>query len=380
MIIKKQKKKLKKKIKVAIFISDVGFGHMVRQREIIFLLLKKIKNIEITIVNDLQIEILKETFENKIKYIKRFNNIELLKTKNGFFDKKNTIKTLDIWNSKLNNDFIFFKKNFKNCDFIISDFVPQVFYYSKKLKIKCYGVCHFTWSWYFEKAYSNKKKLIVQKIKKYENMATKIFFPPLTPNEINKNISDSKIIRNVNFITKSYQTANVDNKKKTFLIMDNGTQTLSNLISETVPYLSKMKNYIFYIGISSLNNSATEMILKSNNLMPVTSLKGMYSYIGKVDHVIVRGGFNSITECLFFKKPAIFMNEKFNPEIDENLKIVFDKNLGAVMNKEDWKLNFSKRIEKFIKNEVKIIKKNLEKYNFQDNGADQILKTILKDN
>ena len=36
-----------KKIKVAIFISDVGFGHMVRQREVIYLLLKKIKNIEI---------------------------------------------------------------------------------------------------------------------------------------------------------------------------------------------------------------------------------------------------------------------------------------------------------------------------------------------
>ena len=121
------------------------------------------------------------------------------------------------------------------------------------------------------------------------------------------------------------------------------------------------------------------MILKSNNMIPVTTLKGMYSYIGKVDHVIVRGGFNSITECLFFKKPAIFMNEKFNPEIDENLKIVFDKNLGAIMNKEDWKLNFSKRIDMFIKNEVNLIKKNLNRQNFQYNGASQLLKTILKD-
>ena len=81
-----------KKIKVGIFISDVGFGHMVRQREIIQLFLKRIKNIEITIVNALQIEILKENFGDKVKYIKRFNNIELTKTKNGFFDAKKNYK------------------------------------------------------------------------------------------------------------------------------------------------------------------------------------------------------------------------------------------------------------------------------------------------
>ena len=378
MITKKQKKKLKK-TKVAIFISDVGFGHMVRQREIIRQLLKKIKNVEITLVNGLQIEILKETFDDKVRYIKRFNNIELLKTKEGYFGREKSIKTLDIWNKNLRSDFIFFKKNFKSFDFIISDFVPQVFYYSKKLNIKCYGVCHFSWSWYFETVYQNKKKKIVNKMKKYENMATKIFLPPLTPQGVYSNIYSVNKIKNINFIIQAYKARNTTNKKKTFLIMDNGTRTLSKLISETVPFLKKLKNYIFYIGISSLSNSATEMILKSSNMIPVTTLKRMYSYIAKVDHVIVRGGFNSITECLLFKKPAIFMNEKFNPEIDENLKIVFDKNLGAIMNKNDWKLNFAKRIDMFVKNEASLIKINLKKYHFQYNGADQLLKTILKD-
>lgn len=369
-----------KKIKVAIFISDVGFGHMVRQREIIYLLLKKIKNVEITVINGLQIEVLKETFGNKINYIKRFNNIELLKNKKGFFDKKNTLNTLDIWNNNLKKDLLFFKKNFLNFNFIISDFVPQVFFYSKKFKINCYGVCHFTWSWYFGKVYDREKKQIISKMKKFENMAKKIFFPPLTPKGVFEKIVDNHKIKDVNFITKSYETANFVNKKKTFLIMDSGTQTLSNLISETVPYINKMKNYIFYVGISSLNNKAIETILRSNNILPVTTLKGMYSYIGKVDYVIVRGGFNSITECLFFKKPAIFMNEKFNPEIEENLKSILGHNLGATMTENDWKSNFSKRIDKFVKNEVKIIKKNLKKYNFQDNGANQILKNILMEN
>lgn len=352
---------------------------MVRQREIIQLLLKKIKNIEITIVNALQIEILKENFGDKVKYIKRYNNIELIKTKSGFFDIKNTIKTLDHWNKNLNKDFLFFKKNFQNHHLIISDFVPQIFYFSKKFNINCYGVCHFTWSWYFDLLYSDKKKMIISKMNKYENMAKRIFFPPFTPEKVQNKIFDKEKIENINFITKLYQTSNIDHKKKTFLIMDSGTKTLSKLISDTIPYISKMKKYIFYIGISSLTKEAVEMILNSNNILPVTTLKGMYSYIGKVDHVIVRGGFNSITECLLYKKPAIFMNEKYNPEIDQNLKIIFDNNLGSIMSHNDWKFNFKKKIEKFIKNEVSIIKKNLKKFNLNNNGAEQILKKITLD-
>jgi UDP-N-acetylglucosamine:LPS N-acetylglucosamine transferase len=376
---KKQKKKLKK-IKVAFFISDVGFGHMVRQREIINLLLSKIKNIKITIVNGLHIEILRETFGNKVNYIKKFNNIELLKTKNGFFDKKKTLKTLDIWNDNLDSDLLFFKKNFIDFNFIISDFVPQVFYYSKIFKINCYGICHFTWSWYFKKVYSNKKKLIISKINKYENLAKKIFFPPFTPDGVYKNFPRRDIFKKVNFIIRSYKNVNFDNKKKTILIMDSGTRTLSNLISETIPYIQKMKKFNFYIGISSLNSKAVQLILKSNNILPVANLKGMYSYIEKVDYVIVRGGFNSITECLFFKKPSIFMNEKFNPEVEENLKLVSIHKFGATMTQKDWNSNFSKRIEFFIKNEVKLIRQNLKNYKFNNNGAEQILKFILKDN
>ena len=60
-----------KKVKVAIFISDVGFGHMVRQREIIRQLFKSFKNLEITVINFEHIEILKENFGKKINYKKK---------------------------------------------------------------------------------------------------------------------------------------------------------------------------------------------------------------------------------------------------------------------------------------------------------------------
>jgi len=54
--------------KVCIFISDEGYGHIIRQSAIISLLLKKIKNIKITVVTKSKIILLKERFGNKILF------------------------------------------------------------------------------------------------------------------------------------------------------------------------------------------------------------------------------------------------------------------------------------------------------------------------
>ena len=73
----------------------------------------------------------------------------------------------------------------------------------------------------------------------YTLLLTKIFLPPLTPKGVYQNIDDNNKIENINFIIKANKIENKINKKKTFLIMDNGTQTLSKLISVTVPFLEK---------------------------------------------------------------------------------------------------------------------------------------------
>ena len=73
------------------------------------------------------------------------------------------------------------------------------------------------------------------------------------------------------------------------------------------------------------------------------------------------------------------MNEKFNPEIDENLKIILDNKLGSIMSHHDWKFNFENKIDKFLKNDVSIIQKNLKRLKIINNGAQQILEKITKD-
>ena len=66
------------KLKCGIFISDEGYGHMVRQRAIINEFLKKCPNIEIVVFNDKQLFHLKESFGNKIKYVSIFKHISSL--------------------------------------------------------------------------------------------------------------------------------------------------------------------------------------------------------------------------------------------------------------------------------------------------------------
>ena len=302
MTIKKQKKKLKK-IKFAIFISDVGYGHMVRQRCIIRQIEKEFKNFEILIINDSNIEIIKQTFKEKYKYLKKFNNIKIYTNKRGFYDLKKTNKLFSRWKSEKNNIFDLEEK-IRDYDVIISDFVPEAFELAKKLKIKCYGVCHFTWSWFFS-ASNYKNKRDIEYIKKIENLADKIFFPPFTPKKIFSHVS-KKISKNVNFITEVEKENILKNKKPVFLIMDNGKGTLRQYISKTLKYMAKNKEITFYIAVDSLSLEDKRVIIKSDNLIPVIGLKNIYSEIIKVDYVIARAGFNTISECLIYKKPTMF--------------------------------------------------------------------------
>ena len=51
--------------------------------------------------------------------------------------------------------------------------------------IKSYGVCHYTWSWFFKNSeYKNLKNL--KNLEKIEMMANKIFVPPFAPKNMFK--------------------------------------------------------------------------------------------------------------------------------------------------------------------------------------------------
>ena len=104
----------------------------------------------------------------------------------------------------------------------------------------------------------------------------------------------------------------------------------------------------------------------------------MHSYIPQMDLIISRGGFNSISECLTLRKPAIFAREKNNLEVYENIKQLTERNLAGVIKKNEWKKNFPKRLNYYLTNEIQDIKKNLIKNKFNSNGAEEVIDNIKK--
>lgn len=376
MNIRKQKKGLSE-IKIAIFISDVGFGHMARQRCIIRELEKQFLNCKILIINRSVIDIIEQTFKEKHTYLNLYNNITLFKTKSGYFNKAKTNQQFKKW-FKNKNKIFKLKTKLKNFDLIISDFVPEAFELAKELKIKSYGVCHYTWSWFFEKTnYKNKNEIRI--LKEIESKANKIFFPPFTPKDIFFNLEQKKY-KKINFITEKKNNKKFSkNNKPIVLIMDNGTRTLNKKISQTLPEIKKNKKFHFYIGTNSLDKNHKNFILNADNITPVLGLKSIYEQILKSDLVIARGGFNTISECLIYKKAALISEEKNNPEITSNLKIIFKQKIAGEMKFSHWGKNFNQRLEQFYRFEKNKIEKKIEKLNYLSNGSIQVVNYIKKE-
>ena len=70
------------------------------------------------------------------------------------------------------------------------------------------------------------------------------------------------------------------------------------------------------------------------------------------------------------------MNEKYNPEINENLKFIEKLGIGGLMNSQHWGKSFLQRLEYFLKYEEENIKSNLNLFDFNVNGSKQIVNSI----
>lgn len=366
-----------KKLKACLFISDEGFGHTVRQRSIITELLKK--KVEVTVVTSSKISVLKEKFGNSINYRNKFNNIISKKNKNGSLNITKTRKQFFLWfkiHQKWLKEEIKLSKNF---DFFISDFVPEAFELGERLNIKCFGVCHFTWDWFYKKILKSEDK-IYKKLKYLINKSTKIYFPPLTSKDIIRKYRHKLHI--VNFILSDFEFNKFKKSKKNTikrcLIMDNGNQTLRSLIIKTIPYLKYIKNIEFFIRTDLLDEKSKKIVSESKNLVPVIGLKKTHSKILECDFIVARGGYNTISECLVLKKPSILYDERNNPEIYYNLKTVNNLQLCDLLKTKNWKKNFKTKINKFLKYEFKNIEKKFKFKKFKNTGSKEIVNDILK--
>ncbi len=353
-------------LKVKIFISDMGWGTLSRECAVIDALFKSFKNIKIF----LQLKKNKKAFNfffkgKKNVFLKESENlIKWYPTNQGSIDIKKTKKYYSEYKENFER-WVNYNKKDLHYDFFISDIVPEAFYIGNKFKIPTFGICHYTWDWYFSKIIPN--PVSFDTIKNWEAMqkkATKFFFTPYTPGSIKKKYKNHE---NVDFISRSknLKKKTVTSKKKKILFLDSGENLNLNFFKKIINTYQHTHEYkIFH----------PESFGKFEN----TTIIPQGTYIGdkirEFDLIVGRAGFNTMTEILKFKIPTIFLRGRLDPEIDWNLASVIGEDYANYVDPKSLYSNFNEIIQEVFTNKKKLNIKN--SYNF--NGQLQIINTIKK--
>lgn len=353
-------------MKCKVFISCMGWGHLIREIIILRELKKKIPNLSITIQsrkNSLAKKFLKEfnfiEDENLVKFYSKNNgSIDLLRTKKYYLNYK-----------KKSNEWIDRNLNDRDYDFFISDLSPEAVKVGRELRKPTFSICHFTWDWFFSQFLPRlAKQNIINLWEKQLKLSSKFFFPPLTPISI---LNKYKNHFQVPFIVSNlrHQNSNIKFKKKyNVLLMDSGDKLMKNNFKKI---LKKNQNsrLIKFFHPSSFGNYKNTFKIPKNKLLT--------DYIKTSDLVIARPGFNTISSVLKERKPSIYFLSDDNPEINWNIHQLHTYDLTHSVKVSHLINNFEDIIKSKIENENNKFLKNIIDKNFKFNGHKVISSKIF---
>ena len=338
-------------MKISIFIADEGYGHAMRQKNIIHELLDHIPFVEITVYGKDKLDLINDEFKEALNYVDIFNLMITSKDKLGNLDIENTksrfiewFSSKDIWYSNV------IKHIDPSTDLIISDSVPQVSQIAKELKIKLLNIQHFTWDWLYRSLYGEDH--IFRELNNYYLNWGEFIFPPLTPIDnlkMHNNFLPIDFIVNRRLIRQTKSYLNNSNDKKNILLMNNGTNSLTTVIEEMINKLPINDNWNIFLRSDCISENMKEVAFKRNDIKIINELSNMHLAIAKADIIVARGGYNMVSEILSLRKLALILEEKNNPEIISNLKLISKyQNIHITS-----KVNAINNLKKLIKEKTK---------------------------
>ena len=343
-------------MRIKVYLSDEGYGHIVRQEAIIKELFRLRNDLDITIQTKEKINVVKEKLGDSVTYIEKFNNINTTKKITGFLDLEETKKCFENYYNIFDKVVEDESKNF-DFDMIISDTVPEAHEIARLNHVPSFGIFHFDWGWFCSKVYPELTDVIDLFSKCYKS-ATKIYMPPFSPPEITEKYSKNLI--NVPCIINDFNNVDIPKTNKVnVLIMDNGTSTLSEIILHNFENFLELNQYHFFMSDKLAPLQAGK---DSKNITLVSGLKNVHSLIPKVDVIVARAGYNTITESIITGVPMLLVNEGDNPEVNFNVREICSKGLGFPISVTEYKNEFICRFQNFMENNFDIIKNNLVKY------------------
>ncbi|MEN9640781.1 MAG: hypothetical protein RLZZ262_2650 [Bacteroidota bacterium] len=351
-----------------VYLSDEGFGHIVRQRAVVEELMRALPSTRVTVQTKVQAETARRYIANA-DFIEKFNNILWDKQPSGSPD---LVGIADRFSTYLqtSNDYIKSELTDFDYDFVISDFVYEAFEVAAFKKVPAFGVAHFTWDWFFCKLYPPPLHTdVVRHFMKLAEQAKRLYFPPFTPEEILQyhkgRAMEVPLILRKGISPKKFH----EDKRFKVLIMDSGAGVLAESIKRALHSVRGLSDFTFYVS--------QKLYVEQDNVIAIPAEELMVDYVADMDLVIGRAGFNTISECVGLRTPMLLIGEAMNPEMSENILMLKKQNLGSFISMDIFERGLDKYLPAFIAHEYNFIQRQMQEHTIATNGAEVIVNDIL---
>ena len=333
------------------FICEEGFGHVVRSCSLIEDFLRNTTSDNITVeifCGDKNVQITERlsVFHDRIRLHEISSNIKLHKTLGLYLDHHKSLQQLIKWEEMISGwleSVLAAREKNTKCLLVVSDSVPQAQLLAEEIGCKCIGISHFTWDWMYQSI--NTKPSIhpsvsdhcvhyrrgIDKMLKLYDLFNYSIFPPLTPQgnlDIFKNRERSHgycsyLLSNsfIDSLVKHNSIEGIDEGEvDTLLVMNNGTQSLTNLIEQLIISWPLDSNIKLIVGPTHMTDKATQATIQKSNIKALSSVSEAHNCIGSVGNILARCGYNTLGEIIHTNALGLLVGEWNNPEITSNLE------------------------------------------------------------
>lgn len=351
-----------------IYISDEGFGHLVRQRAINDQLRALCPGLGTTLQTQTHMRAARQIFDDTT-FVEKYNNISWAKTGSGTPDleaiKRDYTDYLERAEAHIASD-----QGIEDNAFVISDFVYEAFEIANAKNVPVFGVAHHTWDWFFSKLYPLPVRTrILRRLHEQARSAHQIYFPPLTPPDILNAYKDNS--QEVPFIVRERSDKQSFTGKHEFkvLILDSGSRLLSVRMQRAMTQLHKIEDIHFFVP--------EYFDIKADNVTLIGNDEVLLDYMPEMDLVICRAGFNTISECIAHRTPLLLVSEALNPEMESNMLLMKQHGLASFVSLDKLADRFGPTLFDFLDGEYDLVKRHMDDHEFRTDGARVVAEDVL---
>ncbi len=354
-------------IKCKIYVSDEGYGPLVRQSAIIEAFRQR-TNVRFEVQTHDRAARIGNLLDD-VEVCEVFNNIRWAKKSDGSPDILRIREFFKDYEQRADR-FIVEDCTRTKADFLISDFVYEAFRVGHEKGIKSFGLAHFTWDWFFSKIFPSPVcSRVLDRMYADAMLAEVLYFPPFTPSEILCHYaSKAKIVPLIVRSLREMPEIEANSRFKV-LIMDSGSSVLSGSIEQAACSFADLPDFQFYIS-SKFN-------VRGANITPLDPSEIFSDYMPHMNLVICRAGFNTISECLAYRTPFLLIGEAVNPEMSENVIMMKRAQLGSMVSLEAFTDHLTDFLPRFVEHEYSQILHHMGEHEFHHNGAEVVADDIL---